>query len=75
MPSFNKIHDAGLPKLTGRELQVLKLIASGETNPQIASELNLSSLTVKTHRQNMLRKLEAANTAQLIVKAAAAGLL
>jgi len=62
-------------QLSARELQVLKLIAGGKTNPQIAAELNISRLTVKTHRQKLLQKLNACNTAQLISKARLKGVL
>ena len=63
------------PELSTREIQVLKLIAKGKTNPQIAAELNISPLTVKKHRENLLRKLNAHNTAQLISKGRLKGLL
>ena len=62
-------------ELSARELQVLKLIAGGKTNPQVATELNISPFTVKTHRQKLLQKLRACNTAQLISKARFKGLL
>jgi DNA-binding NarL/FixJ family response regulator len=61
--------------LSMREIQVLKLIARGKTNPQIAAELQRSAFTVKTHRQKLLKKLNACNTAQLISKARIKGLL
>lgn len=43
--------------LSARELEILKLIASENTTPEIAVILNLSVLTVETHRKNMLRKI------------------
>ena len=55
-----------ISELTDREIQVLKLIAKGKTNTKIAVELGLSPLTVKTHRQHLLRKMSASNTAQLV---------
>jgi DNA-binding NarL/FixJ family response regulator len=48
----------GDPQLTARELQVLQLLAEGMTNSQVASELDLSPRTVKTHVQNLLVKLD-----------------
>ena len=69
------IVNASVSKLSDREMQVLKLIIKGRTNLQIAAELYLSPLTIKTHRQNLMRKLEANNTAQLIAKAGLKGLL
>lgn len=44
------------PKLTFRELEILKLIAQEFSNAQIASTLFISERTVETHRKNMLRK-------------------
>jgi DNA-binding NarL/FixJ family response regulator len=67
--------NASIEKISEREIQVLKLIIEGRTNTQIASELNLSPFTIKTHRQNMLHKLNASNTAQLIAKAGLKGLI
>lgn len=61
--------------LPPRELQVLRMIAGGKTNLQIAEELQRSPLTVKKHRENLLRKLNATNTAQLISKARSKGWL
>ncbi|WP_080055300.1 response regulator [Spirosoma aerolatum] len=52
--------------LTQRERDVLKLIVDGLTNEQIAKKLFLSPLTVKTHRSNMLSKLNCTNTAALV---------
>jgi DNA-binding NarL/FixJ family response regulator len=44
------------PKLTDRELEILKLIAKEYSNAQIAETLFISERTVETHRKNMLRK-------------------
>lgn len=52
--------------LTQRERDVLALIVNGLTNEQIAKRLFLSPLTVKTHRANMLSKLNCSNTAALV---------
>lgn len=54
------------PILTRRELEVLKEIAEGLTNQQIADKLFISITTVSTHRQNLMLKLESSNTALLI---------
>lgn len=54
------------PLLTRREKEVLKEIAEGHTNKQTADKLNISITTVSTHRQNLMLKLEANNTASLI---------
>ena len=50
--------------LTERELQVLKLVAQGKSNKQIASELNISIHTVRTHVNRILSKLHLANRVQ-----------
>src|SRR6266581_2925734 len=46
------------PKLTGREMQVLKLVARGMNNRDIAKELFISDNTVKNHVRNILEKLQ-----------------
>jgi DNA-binding NarL/FixJ family response regulator len=48
---------SGVGSLTGRELQVARLIVDRKTNPEIAHELFLSPKTVETHVRNMFRKL------------------
>jgi len=58
-----------------REQEVLRLIAIGKTSEQIASRLNISHLTVKAHRRNMMRKINANNAAELISKALEMGFL
>lgn len=50
--------------LTPREVEVLELMVSGETNAQIARDLVLSEGTVKFHVKNVLRKLHASNRAE-----------
>jgi DNA-binding NarL/FixJ family response regulator len=52
--------------LTPRETEVLKLICMEKTNDEIADELFVSRRTIDTHRQNLLLKLRAKNTAGLI---------
>jgi two-component system, NarL family, nitrate/nitrite response regulator NarL len=58
--------NAPLPAISTRETEVLKLIADGLTNAQIASQLFISLHTVESHRKNLLIKFEANNTATLI---------
>lgn len=55
-----------IPLITRREKEVLKLIAEGFTNLEIASQLFLSLNTVDTHRKSIMRKLNVKNTALLI---------
>ena len=61
--------------LTPRELEVLKLVSQGMSNYQIASELFISIRTVEKHRVNVLRKMQALNTADLVRKAMEKGLI
>lgn len=61
--------------LTRREFQILKLICDGLTTQAIADHLALSVGTVHKHRENLQRKLEVRNVAQLIRKAQAMGWL
>jgi DNA-binding NarL/FixJ family response regulator len=53
-------------QLTVREQQVLRHIANGQSNKQIARELDLSVRTVETHRLNIKRKLGIEGQAELI---------
>jgi DNA-binding NarL/FixJ family response regulator len=55
-----------LPLITKRESEVLKLIADGLTNQEIADQLFISTSTVDTHRKNLLLKFNAKNTATLV---------
>ncbi|EYB68888.1 two component LuxR family transcriptional regulator [Deinococcus phoenicis] len=66
--------EAGSP-LTERELDVLRLIADGLPNRDIATALDVSVSTVKLHVQEILVKLQAADRTQAAVKALRAGLL
>lgn len=61
--------------LTPRETEVLRLMADGNGNREIAAALTLSVSTVKLHVQEILRKLQASDRTQAAVKALRAGLL
>jgi FixJ family two-component response regulator len=52
--------------LTARERQVLREVAKGRLNKQIAFDLGISEVTVKLHRSNVMRKMEAASVGSLI---------
>lgn len=66
MRPSSSIPIGALPAITKREKEVLKLIAEGMTNNQIAEQLYISPLTVDSHRKNLLTKLHVNNTAALI---------
>jgi len=52
--------------MTPREREILPLVASGLMNKQIASSLQLSEVTVKVHRAQIMQKLHARNLADLV---------
>jgi DNA-binding NarL/FixJ family response regulator len=53
-------------QLTDREIEILKMIASGYSNKEIASMLNISHRTVDTHRTNLMKKIEVSNVVGLV---------
>jgi DNA-binding NarL/FixJ family response regulator len=61
--------------LTARELEILRLIAAGWTNNEIAAHLFISPLTCKSHVSRILTKLEARDRVQLVVLAYERGLV
>ena len=61
--------------LTGRELEVLRLIAAGRSNQRIARELFVSLDTVKKHVTHLLGKLGAANRTEAVARARQLGLI
>jgi len=60
--------------LTKKEEDVLRLVAGGSTNKEIASKLNISDNTVKYHLRNIMEKLQFKNRAQMAVYATKRGL-
>lgn len=60
--------------LTGRELEVLHLVAQGMSNQEIAAQLVISEATVRTHFNNILAKLHLANRVQAALYALRKGL-
>lgn len=54
------------PTLTRREKEILDLLHEGNTGPQIAEKLFLSHYTIETHRKNLMQKLNANSTQQLL---------
>jgi DNA-binding NarL/FixJ family response regulator len=66
---------AASSRLTVREAQVLKCVAEGQANKQIASQLTISERTVKFHLSSVFQKLGAENRAQAVAIASHRGLL
>ncbi len=75
MTVFEPQDEAAAGLLTGREREVLDLIASGATNPEIAARLFLSPHTVKEHTGKLYRKLKVRNRAEAVQRAQRLGLL
>ncbi len=65
--------DANL--LTPRQNDILPLVASGQTNREIAAVLEISVRTVEVHRFNLIRRLNVRNVVQLLRRALQLGLL
>ena len=61
--------------LTGREREVLQLLAEGRSNKEVATVLGLSLYTVETHRANILEKLNLRGTPELILYAVRKGVI
>jgi FixJ family two-component response regulator len=65
---------AKFDSLTPREHEIFALVTSGLLNKQIAGRLNLSEITVKTHRGKLMRKMQAESLASLVRMAEALGI-
>ena len=71
----NRVQKPAVASLTARELEVLRLVAHGHSNPAIATELHLSAATVKTHLLHTFEKLEVNDRTRAVTKAMEMGLL
>jgi DNA-binding NarL/FixJ family response regulator len=61
--------------LTGREREILQLLAEGKTNKEVATALNISVYTAETHRGHILQKLNLHNSAELVLYAVRKGII
>lgn len=69
-------HPAGLVEaLSGRELEVLRLMETGKSNAEIARQLVVAPGTIKAHAASIYRKLEAANRTEAVARARLLGIL
>ncbi|MGH9931321.1 MAG: LuxR C-terminal-related transcriptional regulator, partial [Pyrinomonadaceae bacterium] len=69
-----KTNGANKSKLTSREREILQMIAEGKSSREIAERLDIGETTVKTHRLNMMAKLDIHDTAGLTRYAIRVGL-
>ena len=68
-------HASLVEPLTERETEVLRLLAAGASNPEIAAQLIMSVGTVKSHTHQIFGKLAVNNRTQAVVRAQALGLI
>ncbi len=64
-----KRHRRGAPQLTSRQRELLRLVATGHTNAQIARRLGLSEGTVRTHLKNVYTRLNVSSRTAAVTRA------
>ena len=81
-PAKPKSRKPGRPRIEGsgrtltpRQKEILRLVAQGLTNREVADHLDISVRTVEVHRFNLMRRLKVRNVAQLLRQALLLGLL
>ncbi|MCB0186176.1 MAG: response regulator transcription factor, partial [Caldilineaceae bacterium] len=74
-PAHAATDEPALDELTQRQLEVLRLIAQGQTNKEVADQLFITERTVKYHLQEILQKLHLRNRTQAVAYAVSAGLI
>ncbi|MFD2726444.1 LuxR C-terminal-related transcriptional regulator [Hyunsoonleella rubra] len=72
--SFDLIEENKIP-FTNRELGILKAIVKGNSTNSIASQLNISTNTIYTHKKNILKKSGCKNTSEVIAKCLREGII
>lgn len=75
LEQYKSLDEVKRPTLTRREKEILDLLASGLSGPEIAKQLVLSDLTVETHRKNLFRKFNVHNVQSLLKLARGFGFL
>jgi len=73
--SFAKPEDGSPIPLSSREIEIVRLVVDGKIAKEIASELNLSTHTIYTHRKNIMNKLELKSTSELVLYALEKGIV
>jgi DNA-binding NarL/FixJ family response regulator len=73
--SFPREDDCSPTPLSPREIEVVTLVASGLIAKEIASELNLSTHTIYTHRKNIMKKLNLSSASELVLYAVNNGMV
>jgi DNA-binding NarL/FixJ family response regulator len=67
--------DSGVGDLSGREVEVIRLVSDGQSNKQIGEQLGLSALTVKSHLARIARKLGTGDRAEMVAMAMRGGVI
>src|SRR5690606_18034254 len=75
LTSLTKTELMEMPPITKREKEVLQYLDQGLTSPAIAEKMYISSLTVDSHRKNLLRKFNVSKTINLLQKAKELGII
>jgi DNA-binding CsgD family transcriptional regulator len=73
--AFAPVVGGPVQHLTAREIEVITLVADGQSNKEIGARMSLSTLTIKNHLARIGRKLRAGDRAQIVAMACRAGII